>query len=164
MSFIAGQYTATLDGSTVGQIESGVTLEHSFFKRLITGDNFAETPQDAVFRGSQMSGQYTLLEYDATSARLAFWPYGANYLNMSVVIATLDVDLANSNGNSKQLVLTALTGTPAQAQAAPATATLPRAILSEGFSVGLLFAPDLRTVPIRQRFYPDASGVYGTLT
>lgn len=163
MSFIAGQYTATFDGATVGQIATGITLDHNFFKQLITGDNFAETPQDAVFRGAAVFGQYTLLEYNATSARKCFWPYGSAYLNMNTVIGTLDVDLANSQGNSKQLVMTVKVNTPADVSDAPNTVTVPYAILAEGFNVGILFAPELRVVPIRQRFYPNASGLFGTL-
>lgn len=155
MSFIAGQYTVTLGGSTVGQLADGIALEHQAFKRLITGDNFAESPQDAVFRGMSLFAAYTLLEYNATSARAAFWPYGSTYLTMGVV-GRLDSALI------AQLILTAASGTPAAST--PASVTLPKAILAEGFPVSILFRPDLREVPIRQRIYPDASGVFGTLT
>lgn len=163
MSFISGQYTATYDAATVGQIATGITLDHNFFKQIITGDNFAETPQDAVFRGSAVFGQYTLMEYDATSARKVFWPYGSSYLTMDTVIGTLDVDLANGNGNAAQLIMTVKTNTPADVANAPNTVTVPYSILAEGFNVSILFAPELRTMTCRQRFYPNASGVYGTL-
>lgn len=156
MSFIAGKYSVTLGGSSVGQIQEGITLEHQVFKQLITGDNFAQTPQDAVFQGMAQFAQYTLLEYNATAARAAFYPYGSAWLTMDAVIGTLD------SANASQLVLTALSGTPAAS--APATATLPLAILAEGFPVGILMAPALRTIPIRQRVYPNSSGVFGTLT
>lgn len=156
MSFIAGQYTATLNANSLGQIEAGITLEHRFFKRLITGDNMAETPQDGIFRGGELFVAYNLLEYNAAGASAAFWPYGAGYLNMSTVIGTLDT------ASALQLVLTALAGTPAAAT--PATITLPDCVLAEGYPVGILFAPDLRTVPIRQRVYPNSSKVFGTTT
>jgi len=164
MAFIAGQYTATYDGASTGQIASGITVNHSVFKELITGDNFADAPQDAVFRGMAVFTQYTLLEYNAAAARKCFWPYGSAYLTMDTVIGTLDVDLSGGNGNSLQVVLTAITGTPAQVAGAPATVTMPRAILAEGFPIDILFAPALRQIPIRQRIYPDASGVFGSLT
>lgn len=156
MSFIAGKYSLTLGGSTVGQTADGIRLSHSFFKRIITGDNFADTPQDAIFRGAELFAAYRLLEYNATSAREAFFPYGSDYLTMDTVIGTLD------SANASQLVLTALAGTPAAST--PATVTLPLAILAEGFETELLFAPDLREIPIRQRVYPNSSGVFGTLT
>lgn len=158
MSFIAGRYSMTLGGSTVGQTADGITLNHSFFKRLITGDNFAQTPQDAIFQGAEMFVSYRLLEYNATSARAAFWPYGSAWLTMSTVIGTLD------SANASQLILTALTGTPAAAASAPTSVTLPLCILAEGFETELLMAPDLREIPIRQRVYPNSSGVFGTLT
>ena len=156
MGFIAGKYAATLGGSTVGQTADGIRISHSASKRLITGDNFADTVQDAIFRGLNLFVNYRLMEYNATAARACFWPYGSSYLTMSTVIGTLD------SANASQLILTALAGTPAAA--APATVTLPLVILAEDFDVELLFAPDLREIPIRQRIYPNASGVFGTLT
>lgn len=155
MTFIAGPYTATLGASTVGIQEEGYRIEHSVFKRLITGDNFAQTPQDAVFRGMEVLVSYRLEEYDAAGAATAFWPYGASYLTMGQV-GRLDSNVAS------QLILTATAGTTAAGS--PATVTLPLCILAEGFPVDLLFAPDLRVIPIRQRAYPNSSGVFGTLT
>ncbi len=155
MSFVAGQYTVTLGGSTVGQLREGIALEHTVFKEPITGDNHAKARQDAVYQGEDLTVDYVLLEYNATAARAAFWPYGATYLTGGVR-GRLDTAVA------AQLVATALAGTPAAAL--PATFTLPRCILSAGFPVRLLFVPALRTIPIRQDIYPDASYVYGTLT
>lgn len=155
MSFIAGQYTATLGGSTLGQINGGQTIEHTVFKRIITGDNHAKAAQDAVYQGEDVFIQYLLMEYNATSARAAFWPYGSTYLTGGIR-GRLDSAIYAS------LVLTALAGTPAAA--APATITCAKTILAEGFPVGILFAPDLREVPVRQRIYPNDSYVYGTLT
>ena len=160
MSFIAGKYSVTVTppaGSplSVGQLKRGVSLEHQVFKQLITGDNFAEAPQDAVFRGMAVFAQMTLLEYNAAGAASVFWPYGSTYLTGGV-IGRLDSALAGS------MIMTALASTPAAA--APATVTLPLSILAEGFPVSLLFAPELREVPIRQRVYPNSSHVFGTLT
>lgn len=156
MSFIAGKYSVTYGGSTVGQIADGITLSHTVFKRIITGDNWADAPQDAIFRGMELFADFTLMEYNAAAARAAFWPYGSAYLTMDTVIGTLD------SANDAQLILTALTGTPAAST--PASVTMASAILAEGFPVEVLFAPDLREIPIRQRIYHNSSGVFGTLT
>jgi len=156
MSFIAGAYTATLDASAVGQIEKGLNLEFSFFKRIITGDNFGDTPQDAIYRGAQAFIQYTLLEYNAAAVIKAIWPYGTVLLNMATKVGNLD------SGSIKSLIMTATAGTPAAA--APATLTLPLTILAANYPINLLFAPDLRTVPLRQQVYPSSQGVFGTLT
>ncbi len=156
MAFIAGAYTVTLGGSSVGQLAQGVTIEHSFSRHLITGDNFADSAQDGIFRGGNVFAAYNLLEYNAAGALSAFWPFGSAFLTMDTVIGTLD------SANDAQIVMTAVAGTPAAST--PASVTMPSAILAEGYSVGLLFAPELRVVPIRQRIYPNGSGVYGTLT
>lgn len=155
MSFIAGQYTVTLGSSTVGQLQAGITLEHTVFKEPITGDNHAKARQDAVYQGEDMTVSYVLLEYNALAARAAFWPYGTTYLTGGIR-GRLD------SGLVAQLVATAIAGTPAAAT--PASFTLPRCILSAGFPTKILFIPGLRTIPVQQDIYPDASYIYGTLT
>lgn len=156
MSFLAGGYTATYNAQALGQTLDGFRISHQFFKRLITGDAYAEAPQDAVYRGMEMFINYTLIEYDAAGCALAKNPYGAAIHTMGTVGRT---DVGSSI--AKQLILTAVAGTPAAT--APVTITFPRAILVEGFPVEILYAPDLREVPIRQRLYP-ASGTFGTET
>lgn len=156
MSFIAGQYTVTAATQSVGQIQEGVKISHSFMKQLITGDNMAETAQNAVFRGADVSVEYRLMEYNAAGAALVFWPYGSAYLTMDTVIGALDSSVAD------QLIMSALAGTPAAAT--PATITLASCVLYEGYPVDILFAPELRTIPIKQRVYPNTNKVFGTLT
>lgn len=162
MAFIAGKYAATFDPvgatsiATIGQIEQGITIDHVVFKEEIRGDNFAQTVQDSVFQGMGVSIAYTLIEWNATNAEILFWPYGTDYLTMDAVIGNLDSNLVGS------LLLTALTGTPAAS--APASITLPRVILANGFPVNVLYAPALRKVPIRQTVYPSTQGVFGTMT
>ena len=156
MAFIAGQYTVSYDGATIGQVRDGINIEHSFFKQLITGDNYAETPQDAVYRGGECFAEFVCLEYNNAKAKLAFWPYHATYGTIGTVGRT---DVGSSL--VKTLLLTSTAGTPAVTQ--PPTITATRAILAEGFPVRLLFAPALREVPLRFRLYPDASGLFFTL-
>lgn len=160
MEFIAGGYTATLGASALGQTADGWRVSHSFFKRLITGDSYAQTPQDAVYQGAEAFSQGRLIEYNAAGAANAFWPYSTQIYDIGIV-GRLDVGSSIVDA----LVLTAVTGTTAAT--APATVTLSKSILAEGFPVEMLFAPDLREVPLRFRHYPyDASGkqVFGTVT
>ncbi len=160
MSFIAGQYTATYKTSALGQTAEGWRCSHQFFKRLITGDTYAQTPQDAVYQGAEVFVQGRLIEYNATGALGAFWPYSSTIFALGV-IGRLDV----ASSIAGALVLTALAGTPAAA--APATLTFTQAILAEGFPVELLFAPDLREVPLRFRCYPyfaTPNQVFGVTT
>lgn len=157
MSFVAGRYTATWNNLAIGITADGFRLNHKFFTRLITGDNFAETPQDAIHRGAEMFVGWTCIEYDTAAMPTVMWPYSATIYDMGVIGRT-----HVGNSLAKSLVLTAVAGTPAATK--PASATFLTTILAEGFPVELLFAPDLREVPIRQRIYPNASGVFGSQT
>lgn len=145
--FVAGQYTATIGASpvSIGQVKEGFRRTHEFFKRLITGDNFAEAKQDAVYRGGDVHVQFTLLEYDAAGTATLIWPYGT--FGDLGVIGVLDTSVATP------LILTAIAGTTAATR--PATMTFPTCVLAEGYPVELLFAPDLREVPLRLRCYPN---------
>ncbi len=160
MGFLAGQYTGTYTapaGSalSIGQTAAGLTIEHQVFAKPVTGDTFADTPQDGIFRGMAMFASYTLIEHNAAGAAGLLWPYGSSYLTQGVVGRLLSA-MAGS------LVMTAVAGTPAAS--APASQTHPKAILAEGFPVGILYAPDLRVVPMRQRLFCNNSGVFGTQT
>lgn len=157
MSFIAGRYSATWNSLAVGQTANGFRLSNEFFKRLITGDNFGETPQDAVYRGGRMGIDFTLLEADAAAAQTLAWPYNATKFDLGT-IGRLDV----GSSLAKSLVLTAVAGT--SAAATPATQTHPLTILQEGYPVEALYASDLRDIPLRLRIYPNSSGVFGTQT
>src|SRR5690349_10658620 len=105
-AFLAGRYTATWNNLAVGVTADGFRLNHKFFKRLITGDNFAETPQDAIFRGAEMFIGWTAIQYDAASLPTVMWPYAATLYDMGVIGRT---DVGGSL--AKSLVLTAVAGT-----------------------------------------------------
>lgn len=160
MTFIAGQYLCTYNALSVGQIKDGITLEHQTFKKAIRGDNLAESKQDSVWRGHDVYVNFVSDEYDAAAMPSIFWPYGSSFLTMGV-IGRCDV----ASNITAVLVLTAIAGTTAATK--PATLTMSKTILAEGFPVQLLFKPDLREVPIRLQSYPYTSGntnVFGTLT
>lgn len=158
MAFIAGRFSGTWNALAIGQVaDGGFKLSHSFFHRLITGDSFGDTPQDAVFRGGEMFADYTLIEANAAAAQTLAWPYSATNFDMGV-IGRLVVGAAIA----KSLVLTALAGT--SAATVPATQTHLLTVLREGFPVDILMASNLREIPISQRIYPSTSGVFGTQT
>lgn len=157
MAFLAGRYTATWNSLACGQTADGFRTSHSIFKRLITGDAFAQAPQDGIYQGAELFVAYRLIAYDSAALPTIMWPYSATFLDMGVIGRT---DVGSTL--AKSLILTAVASTPAAST--PASLTLPNSILAEGFPVELLFAPDLREVPIRQRVYPNSSGVFGTQT
>lgn len=169
-NFVAGQYTATWNSLALGQTQEGFRLSHSFFKRLITGDLAAQTPQDAVYQGREQFVAFRLIEAAAAGAGALAEPYQAanNGINLGT-IGVLDIQGSavgsGFNGPAHALVLTAVAGTTA-ATFGPATITFPYSILAEGFPVEVLYGPDLRDIPIRMRCYPDmaASGRFASLT
>lgn len=157
MGFIAGGYTATWNSQALGQAAAGYRLSHEVFRRLVRGDTYAETPQDGIYRGAEVSLAFTMIEYDAAGLQGIKWPY-----NVSTKWTVGTVGRADVAGSlAKALVLTAVAGTPAAAT--PATLTLTLSILHENFPVEVLFAPDLREIPLRMRVYPS-SGVFGVET
>ena len=158
MTFIAGKYSMTYNALSAGQTREGIRLSHQIFKRLITGDSFGEGKQDAINRGVDAFLAADLIEANAAAAMAMIWPLGT-FLDAGVIGRT-DV----GQGIAKQVILTALTGTPAQVAGFPATMTLPYCALLENFPVEQLFGPDLREFPWRGRIYPNSSGIFGTQT
>jgi hypothetical protein len=168
-NFVAGQYTATWNGKALGQTAEGFRLSHSFFKRLITGDLGAQTPQDGIYQGREQFVAFRLIEAAAAGAEELAEPYAFNASAIDLgVIGSLDQQGNTVGGGStpyaKALVLTAVVGTPARS-AGPITITFPAAILAEGFPVEVLLGPDLREIPVRMRCYPDMeTGRFATST
>ena len=157
MALIAGAYTATWNSLAMGQAENGYTTSHSAAIEQITGDTYAETAQDGVYRGvPDFDISWRAIDFSSAGIQTAFWPWSAT-------IYTLGVPgrLAVGSALAKALVLTAVAGTTAAT--VPATLTFTYAILKEGFPVELLYAPSLRYVPLRMRIYPN-SGVFATIT
>lgn len=164
-TFVAGAYTATYNAKASGQAAQGYRISHSFFKRLVTGDLGGDTPQDGIYRGREQFISYELIEAVSAAIPDLVDPYASTLGTPHTmgVIGTLDVGYSGFTGKAKQLILTAVTGSSAD-DSGPATITFPLSIIAETFPVDVLYAPDLRQVPIRQRIYPNESGVFGTET
>jgi hypothetical protein len=167
--FIAGTYTATYNAKALGQTADGFRLSHEVFKRIVTGDLGADTPQDAIYRGMAYFLSCRLIEAGTAGIADLVHPYTATIGTPWDLGKIGLLDVRGQGGASpviraKQVVLTAVTGTSAF-EDSQKTITLPRAILAEGFPVEILLAPDLREVPVRMRIYPNMStGVFGTQT
>ncbi len=152
--FISGRYTAVWNSLACGQSREGFRISHQFMKKLIMGDAMGETPQDAILRGMEVLVQADLMHANQAAIGTMLNPYGDGYAFDPLKIGQLDVQ----NGFAKAFILTAVnTGTGAPV---PASQTLLKAVIQENFPVGLLFAPDLREVPVRLRAYPAANGSF----
>lgn len=159
MSFIAGGYTCSFDGDTVGQIEDGIEFEWVFNGEVIKGDNLGDSMQDGVYRGGDCFCSMTLTEYDQAKLLKAIWPWspaGAGAANFGRV-GTVGV-LATSA--ARTLILTKVIGPNASPTSITCTAngTTGGAILPFGFPIRLLLAPRLRRIPLRLQLLPYSSG------
>jgi hypothetical protein len=152
MTFIAGRYTATWNGLACGQVADGFRLASSMFMRPISGDAGGDTVQDGVYRGAGVEISFTMIEYDSAAVQSLIWPQAATIFDLGI-IGMLATSLA------KALVLTRVSSSTT---ATPASLTLSKTLLKEGYPVGLLYASDLREVPISLRSFPNSSGVFGT--
>ena len=159
--FVAGAYTATYNAKALGQTADGYRFSFEVFKRIVTGDLGAQTPQDSIYQGMAMFLAARLIEADKAGILDLVHPYADTIGTPWALgkIGLLDVrgqGTGSPTVRAKQVVLTAVTGTTA-ANDMQATMTMPLAILAENFPVEVLLAPDLREVPIRLRIYPNMS-------
>ena len=152
MPFTSGRYTATWNALAIGQSADGFRISHSFMKRHITGDRFADTVQDSIIRGMEVNVEFRAIEFDAAAIQTLMNPFGTGY-----AMGDHTGKLVVQNSFTRALVLTAAQTNPGPL---PATSTLYQTILAEGFPVTLLMAPDLREVPIRLRAYPGPTGSF----
>lgn len=146
-NFVSGRYTATWNALSCGQVKDGFRISHQFMKRLIQGDKWGDTAQDAIIRGMEVTVEFTMIEFSAAAVQTIINPYTTGYVFGG--IGKLDV----AGAFAKPLVLTAM---ESPSGPLPATITLYQTIIHENFPVTLLQAADLREVPMRLRAYPNA--------
>jgi hypothetical protein len=150
--FLSGTYTVKYGGTTIGQTKD-VAIEYVPRKQLITGDNHADTPQDAVNQGLDCFVDFTCIDWDTANTETLFWPYATWGAQGTVG----RIDIQDSGPIAQAILLTNAGGNPAAGT--PTTIALAECVLAEGFQVATLFAPELRQIPMRLRVYP-VSGVY----
>lgn len=165
MGFIAGRYSATWNALATGQTRDGFRTNHQILKRVITGDAAGQTPQDAVYQGFLFECNFVLIEYDAAAVATIMWPNGGTKWGIGNVgqLDVIDPTGVVAARLAKPLVLTRVAANPPMT-ATPATLTIVLAALKENFPVELLYAPDLREVPLSMRGYLNNSGVFAVET
>lgn len=105
MTHIAGPYSATWNGLSLGQIDDGFELEYGAIVQDIMSDSF-RAREDGVFQGVEMLVRFVLNEPNAEGVQALTWPWNATLGNVTG-IGKLMSTLAYS------LVLTACSGTTA---------------------------------------------------
>lgn len=152
-TFIAGTYTGTLGGSSLGILEDGWRLRWQWLKEMIDRtDAYGDSPIDAIQRGVsvQVGGIFKEVLTKNTNAVAPYNSYAptgsATFAHPTVGV--LDTSLVQS------LVLTSTAGTPAAST--PATLTAASAIQT-GDMVEQLWGPTHRKTPFNFQLYPYSS-------
>ena len=147
MTFIAGAYTAVYDGSALGVIEDGFTIDWVSRSEDIVADLGGDAPLDGVYQGLEMQVSFTLSEWDAAGAQTAFWPFATTFGEVGGMGRLLS--------NMARVLL--LTKCVAQGNQTPNTLTFDSAILAPGFNVSTFWGNKLRKVPLQMRILPRPS-------
>jgi hypothetical protein len=160
---ISGPYTATYNAKAVGMTRDGFRLSHEHFKRMITADQFGDTPLNSIYRGRAQFVEFEIVEAAAAAIAEMIEPYTSVTLALGA-IGQSDMTIGSCTGASKALVLTRI-GTGCNTT--PASLTLNNVILAENYPVNILYGSDLRQIPVRLRSYPalvSTAMIFGTIT
>lgn len=150
MSSIAGAYTAAWNSNSVGKADSGIRLIARNHQIPVRSDYYGDSLLDLIYRGQDVSVMLTSQEYSSGIAAGA-WPWDSTF-GMTGTHGTM----ACGSGKALPLVLTAVAGTTAAST--PASLTGSRAILQEGHTLELLYANQLRQVPLAWNLLPYTDG------
>lgn len=153
-SFVAGAslgtYTAPSGAAqSMGIMESGYEIQCRALSEILNStDQYGESVIDGIFRGTECHVQATGIEWTAGLLKsmmcygATFPASGAGYFGPGV-IGRLNSDVAGS------IILSTVAATPAAT--APASLTVPLAIIAEGFDVSWALNSKLRKMPARWR-------------
>ena len=160
--FMAGPYLAVYNAKVCGQTQDGITFDRQVFKRMVTGDWFGDAPQDAIYRGTDLTSMATFLNAQAAGVLDMIRPYQGGNAAGSIhggFVGLMDV----KHGITRSLVLTSLltaaiinqNGVSGGTTIVPLTRTLPRTVLAENYPIREALNSNLRDVPIKFRHYPS---------
>jgi len=149
-AFAAGAYTVTWDSVPMGLFggddESPVIESPDVKTEPINNTSiYAKMTIDEVYQGADAVAGFTCLEWDGGVLN-ALYPYGATAGEIGV-IATLLFDL------SQPMIFTVVAGTAASVTG-PSDITAQHAFPIPGTTPRISFAPRLRRIPLRFRFFP----------
>ena len=149
LTVVAGRYSGTYSGNSVGITENGYDLEQTSSADMVGNtDAYGDTVVDWVYRGGNVFLSFESKEYLA-GAMAAFWPWGAKgqLTDTATPVGRMAWDTAAA------MVLTAVANTPAAANG-EATLTGSKAILAPNYPARLLFNTKVRNVPVRLQLLP----------
>ena len=135
----SGAYTGSYDGEAIGDVEGVWQINTSSYGKPVRASQWGDMVVDSIHAGINQYIIVNLKEWtDETKA--IFWPWDTVFGESGtpgVLLSSL----------AKQLILTAVPGTPAATEG-PATITFPKAIYSPGHSMTWPFGVGERNISI----------------
>jgi hypothetical protein len=125
--FAVGPYEMTFNGTSVGLLEGEIRHQQNVIGLPIRAGLYGQTIIDYILQGAGVFLVCTLKEWNAGS-KAAMWQYGSTQGIVN------EAGLLMSASHAKQIVLTALSGTPAATEG-PVTRTYPLAMLLPGHNL-----------------------------
>lgn len=151
-AFIAGRYSSTYGGSTLGITQTGYDLIFApQYERIDESDAWGLTLIDLVYRGVRSQLVCRALEAAAAGMQGAIWPWNASFGTLGTIARMSVVSSLTS-----AIVLTSTAGTPAANS--PASLSISRAQITED-SLALTYNSTLRRVPLAFHVIISDSGV-----
>lgn len=153
-SIPSGPYSATwvVSGSPadIGLFEGPIRLQQNLIGLPVRASQWGQTIIDYILQGAGMFGVVTIKEW-TTNTKAFLWPFGSTH-------GIVDEPGVMFNAYAKQLVLTALAGTPA-ATYGPATRTYPYVAVLPGHNLDITLGPMERNIVVAVAVLPEpASG------
>lgn len=141
-SFVAGAYTGTWNGTSIGLTKEGYRLRLQYGTDDIDStDAYGKTLIEQFFLSTSVAIGGIFMEYKAGSVA----PVTPWYPLVATGALDLGIISRAASAIGKTLVLTSTTGTPSAAS--PASLTAAVAIQAKGFNVEMLYGPTHREIP-----------------
>lgn len=144
--FPPGPYEVTWNGTSIGLMEGSIHHQQMVIALPVRASLYAQTIIDYILQGMFTNAVLVMKEWNA-GAKAAQWQFGSTQgiVNEAGLLF---------NPLYKQMVLTALSGTPA-ATKGPATRTYPLSGLLPGHNLDVTMGPEERNVPVAFTFLPE---------
>lgn len=159
--FIAGPYTISYGGSSLGSVEDGFMLDIVGHEGVdIRAENLADLVQDGVFRGANCSIGFVLAAHTSniTAIHAATWmatKYGGTF--GAVTAAQMGRLWSNVQSDSTRLILTPVDATNSTATH---TWTFPFAPLFNGQSVAYNLQARQRLIPFKFKCHSTSGTLF----
>lgn len=146
--FPIGPYTATWNSNSIGLLEGVVRHSESAIGLPIRAGLYGQSVLDYILQGASMFVTIVVKEWNSNT-RAMLWPFGT-----SMGIVHEAGFLLGAGAYAKQLVLTAVSGTPAATEG-PTTRTYPLTIPLPGHSLDATFGAVERNIPVVLAVLPE---------